>query len=381
MAQYNITSQGVAYSFFQGAQLFILNNSFLFISTKYNTTLSESDFVNFNNTIFRISHSGDFISFPEKEILNEIFQTFDDDEFLSFIKPIGNSVKKFDLHTNDYESFIFPHNIKSNDNESYQDIYSFIFYTCGINKKLSSHSDAFLQAMKNSLYGNTTKYVINSELDEIEINDYYSMYAAKTGIGLFNIDTYSSDFKQESSFFKLYLSYLKCLKEIIHFEIKTKDFNRELDNAEYKNLDNLITEVHKEMRNAVHLKYDIRNSLKMNSIRKIFFGKYLTAIDFTATLSEFIDICHSIESELKAKVAEREETHDKYFDKILSVVAIFAIVSVFKDGSDLLLSFIDAIQNGGLSNLDLSKLIVLGVPIICVLVIITIMTIFRKKKK
>ena len=66
------------------------------------------------------------------------------------------------------------------------------------------------------------------------------------------------------------------------------------------------------------------------------------------------------------------------FDKILSLVAVFAIISVFKDGSDLLLSFIDAIKNAG--SFSASNLVSLISPVLSVIVIFVLIKIFNKRK-
>lgn len=255
-------------------------------------------------------------------------------------------------------------------------LFSFIYYYLPIKKELSSLNDVYLQDCKNAVFGNTSTFKISSELNEIKLNDCYSMFASNTGIGLFQTGV---DYIKEDLCSILFKEYLKALKEMIHFEIKSKEFNRELDFGEYKNLDLLNKTVRKEMRNAVHLKYDIKNSVLTNSIKRIFFGKCLSEIGFNETLSEFIEICHSIENELHAKIDEREEEHDKHFDKILSVVAVFAIVSVFKDGSDLILSFIDAFQNCNFHQLKITEIISLGAPALCFIVLLILIKIFKKK--
>lgn len=130
------------------------------------------------------------------------------------------------------------------------------------------------------------------------------------------------------------------------------------------------------MRKAVHLKYDIKNSLKKNKREDRFFGSFLDSINFEDVLDEFIEICHSIEKELRAEIDKREEEHDKHFDKILSVVAVFAIVSVFKDGSDLILSMIETINN---KSFDLSGLVSFVAPILCAVSILIILKLFKKK--
>lgn len=118
----------------------------------------------------------------------------------------------------------------------------------------------------------------------------------------------------------------------------------------------------------------------MNSIKKIFYGKYLLAVNFDETLSEFIEICHSMENELRARIDEREEKHDKYFDKILSIIGIFAIISAFKDGSDLILSFIDVFKTGQVTHFDISNVITILSPIVCLVLICVLIKIFNNKK-
>lgn len=368
--QFTLSDNNEIYSKFLRAKIYLIEKSFIFISTEYETEITEDDITPLGKTAYRICHGDNKVIFPDQEIVQELFKSLNSDETISFLQPDGYSVKRFDYKIDEFDKYTKPNN------EGMTKIFSFIFYYYPILKEIAS-CNTIIQGLKNAVFGNVKNFRINAEIEEIKINDYYSMFASKTGIGLFKIK--EDSIKKEIND-TLYLTYLKSLKEIIYFEIKTKDFNREIDSGEYKNIDELNKSVRKEKRNAVHLKYDIKNYLLMNSIKKIFYGKYLLAVNFDETLSEFIEICHSMENELRARIDEREEKHDKYFDKILSVVGIFAIISAFKDGSDLILSFIDVLKTGQVTHFDISNVITILSPIVCLVLICVLIKIFNKKK-
>ncbi len=344
---------------FDSTNIYVYDN-FAFVNCRF--LFDSEDIEQFSKTIFRICHEK--VHFPADELIQELFSSLDKNENLLYIRPSGSEIIKEELSSfDDYSLYC---QSKSLDTETY----SFIYYTYELSDELSETEELCL---KNATEGNSKDAPHKAIISLKEVDKYFSIFASNIGCGLIKNsfakvnDNYTSEF---------YFKYLEVLKEIVYFEHKAKEFNSFLDNNNYKNLDDINIKVRRDMRKAVHLKYDIKNSLKKNKREDRFFGAFLDSIDFEGALDEFIEICHSIEKELRAEIDKREEEHDKHFDRILSVVAVFAIVSVFKDGSDLLLSMIDTIKN---KSFDFSGLISLMAPILCAVSIFIILKLFRRK--
>ncbi len=356
------------YSVFKKAAVYVYENSYIFISTEYDTTVSEDNISKLGKTIFRVCHNTSGVFFPENEIIHEIFNEMDSESVILFLQPDGYTIKRYEYKKDEFENYI------TCENENNVKVFSFVFYNCILSDSIDNYSKEFIQVLKSSAYCNSGSYGDYRDITATKVNNNYTILPSRCGLGL--LITNKEKYKPETVK-KFYLKYLESLKTIIHFEIKSKEFNKEIDEGKYKNLDELNKSVRKEMRNAVHAGYDIKNSLYMNDQVNLFYGKFLTSIDFIETLSGFIEICRSIEKEIRAEIDKREEEHDKRFDKILSLVAVFAIVSVFKDGSDLILSFIDAIKS---KCFDASNIISLVSPLLSIIVIIILIRIFNNKK-
>lgn len=365
--KFNLSESKKNYSEFKEATIYVYEKSYIFISINYEIVTSENDVNSIGNAVFRVSHNLDNLVLPDKEIVNSIFNSLNYEDEILFLQPNGHTVKR---HIFKKEDFIKYETLDKKDNT---ELFSFITYYYPVLKKIDDCSSSDIQSLKNATEGNSPSFSKKSKISPVEINDNYSLLSSNTGIGLIKTN------KSNTNLEDFYLQYLICLKTIIHFEIKAKDFNREMDRGHYDNLDILSSSIRKEMRNAINIKYDIKNSLFTNDWVQNFYGKFLTSIGYDETLSEFIEICHSIEKEIKAAQNQNEEKHEKRLEKILSLVAVLAIVSVFKDGSDLIVSFIDALKKG-FSIFDFSSLISLSSPLIALIVIIIILKAFNKKK-
>lgn len=335
-------------------------DSFAFVNCTF--LYNVDDIEQFSKTVFRICHEK--VTFPADELIKELFSVLAGNERFVYVRPSGSEIIKESLSSfNEYSLYC---QSKSLDTETY----SFVYYTYETVDKLS---EAEQLCLKNATEGNSKEAPHKSIISLTEVDKHFSLFASNTGCGIIKI---SSDKVSESYPLEFYFKYLEVLKELVYFEHKAKALNSFLDNNNYKNLDDINIKVRRDTRKAVHLKYDIKNSLKKNKREDRFFGFFLNSINFEEALDEFIEICHSIEKELRAEIDKREEEHDKHFDKILSVIAIFAIVSVFKDGSDLILSMVDIILN---KSFNLSDIISLIVPILCAVSIVIILKLFKRK--
>lgn len=368
--QYNLSEKSTVYSVFKAARIYVYEKSYIFISTEYETELLEDNNIYLGKTTYRICHNTDSVYFPENEIIRKLFSFANPNSTISFLQPDGYTIKRYDYNKDDFDKYI------SCDTEDFSRTFSFIFYNYQLSESFHDLTAQFQQGLKNAVYGNSSAYSNYSDIPLIYVNNNYSILPSRIGVGLL-----SSPKSRQETIESFYYKYLEALKSLIHFEIKSKEFNKAIDENNYANLDELNKSVRKEMRNAVHLRYDIKNSLSLNNQASLFWGKLLSSINFDETLTEFIEICHSIEKEIRAEIDKREEEHDKRFDKILSLVAVFAIVSVFKDGSDLIISFIDAIKNtASTRSFDFSNLISFVSPVFSIIVIYILIKIFNKKK-
>ena len=366
--RFDLSNSNNTYSKLIDTKIYVYDNSYMFISSKYEVIETKNKIENLGLTAYRVSHITEITNIPDDEIIKDIYNSISPTEKISFLQPDGHTVKRYDFTSEEYMYFL------TSIGKDKTKLYSFIFYYLPLLKSLNDCSESYIKDLNKATYGNAPKYSIKNSITPVEIEENFTILPSKTGVGLIATKKDNPlDFAQN-----LYLKYLESLQTIIHFEIKSKEFNREMDNGEYKNLDELNKSVRKEMRKAVHVKYDIKNCLNMNNREMIFYGKFLTAIKFDETLTEFIEICHSIEKEIRAEIDKREEEHDKRFDKILSLVAVFAIISVFKDGSDLILSFIDAMKDAG--SFSASNLVSLISPFLSVIVIFVLIKIFNKRK-
>jgi len=345
---------------FVSSELYIFDNfAFVNCSFEYNPQELEQ----LSKTAFRICHEK--VAFPANDLIKVLFSSLGKDESLLFIRPSGNEIKKSSF--NNFDDYF----TQCKENKDSTEVYSFVFYNYEIENELS---DKEILCLKNTTEGNSAEAKNETKIDSVEINSVLSLYATKIGCGI--LKSNSEKYISEDYNISLYCKFLETLKEIIYFEHKAKEFNSYLDNNNYENLDSLNVQVRRDSRKAVHLKYKIKNSLTKNSQEEKFFSCYLTALNFIEEMDEFFEICRSIEREIHAKIDQREEEHDKHFDKILSVVAVFAIVSVFKDGSDLILSMISALKTGVF---DFSNLISILAPIFCAISIFIILHFFKKK--
>lgn len=363
------------------ARIIVYQSKYIFVSTDYSIGDSGTDIVDLGNTVYRISHNMSSIkAYPDKEIALEIFKTLPSSKTIAFFQPYGNTVKRIDVPLNDFNVY------QTIPNEDNAKIFSYVFYYKEFYTAIENYSDSDIQGLKNAVHGNVADYSVKSECNITEINDFYTIIPAATGLGLLQTKYLSLNQSknidmEQKNIEKLYFKYLEILYTKIHFEIKSKEFNSQIDTGEYDDVDGLLDSVRKEMRKAVQIKYKIPNCLKLNSLQNVFYGKYLTAIKFDETITGFIEICKSFEQELKSKIAEREEAHEKYFDKLLSVIGVFAIISAFKDGSDLILSMIETVKNGGLLKLnDISVLISILSPVLCVVVIFVLVRKFKGRR-
>ena len=347
---------------YYSSQLYISGN-FIFVNNTFQ--FDGNKIPQFSSNVFKFAHEKN--ENPANKIIEELFNLIKKDTQLKFIHPCGNQRKRkeFTLFQEYYDY------CKSNANDT--EVYSYVFYTFESNDKTNDE-----QYFKDATEGNSINTSRHTDISLTEINSDFSLYATTTGCGI--IKTNPRKKVNHNYQEQFYYVYLDVLQKLIYFENKAKEFNTLLDNENYTNLDVLKINVRKEIRKAYNLKYRINNSLKVNDREEIFFGTYLTSVNFSKSLDEFIEICRSIEKELRAKIDEREEQHDKYFDKILSIVGIFAIISAFKDGSDLILSFIDSIKSGGLIHFDISSIINFLSPIVCLFLICILLKIFTKKK-
>lgn len=370
--KYNLSEGSTVYSVFKAAKIYVYEKSYIFISTEYETELIGDDINYLGKTAYRISHKTDYVYFPENEIIQILFSLLNSSSNISYLQPDGYTIKRYEYEKDDFEKY------RSCDTESYTRTFSFIFYNYELPKAFNELPSQFQRTLKNAACGNSSNYNNVSNIPLICVNNDFSILPSRIGVGLL---TSPQKQTRPETIERFYYKYLETLKSLIHFEIKSKEFNRAIDESNYTNLDELNKSVRKEMRNAVHLRYDIKNSLNLNNQTSLFWGKLFSSINFDESLTEFIEICHSIEKEIRAEIDKREEEHDRRFDKILSLVAVFAIVSVFKDGSDLIISLIDAIKNTASTKaFDFSNLISFVSPIFSIIVVYILIKIFNKKK-
>ena len=344
---------------FVSTNIYIYDN-FAFVNATFE--YDENELEQFGKNVFRICHEKE--TFPANELIKELILGLGKNENLLFIRPSGSEiiVKRFSSF-DEYSDYC-------SENKRGTETYSYVYYTYDKQGELSEND---LLCLANATEGNSKDAPHKTKSSFTEIDKNFSLQVTNIGCGIKK----SSDEKVSEQYpEEFYYKFLEVLRELIYFEYKAKEFNSILDNNSYKNLDDININIRRDMRKAVHLRYDIKNTKKKNNREDIFFGACLSAIDFESLLDEFIEICHSIEKEIRAEIDKREEEHDKHFDKILSVVAVFAIISVFKDGSDLILNMIDAVKE---KTFNLSGILSIMAPILCTFSILIILKMFKKK--
>ena len=95
-------------------------------------------------------------------------------------------------------------------------------------------------------------------------------------------------------------------------------------------------------------------------------------------LDDYEETCNSVKDEIEVEMEKREKDRQSIFDRILSIIGVLALISAFKDGSDLNISLVEVLQNGSLK--DIISLISVVSPILClVLIVVIIFFIYRRK--
>lgn len=358
-----------------------ISGDFLFVTVIFE--YDQTDIVQLSKSIFRLCHEK--APFPADYIIENIFQKVTNDSPIYFIRPSGVDIEKESF--SDFRDYL----LYCKNNIGNTELYSYVFFTYSYQegREIDKEEDT-ISILQKAAEGNSCEAPQLADYDRGEVDSHISIFTTKNGCALLREETddkedegkkaKNNEYKKAKNddflYRRFYLKYLQILKDMIFFEINARNLNSILDQNNYGNLDELNIRVRRDMRKAVHLKYEIKNALKKNNREEIFWGRYLTNVAFISELDEFIETSHSIEKEIRAKIDEREEAHDKHFDKILSVVAVFAIVSVFKDGSDLILSLISALEE---KTFDLSSMVEISAPFLCAISILVILNLFKKK--
>lgn len=360
-SNYDFFDEGQLCASFESVEIWSWEKDYAFIISKYNYSFNQENLANLQEAFGAFNYCNE--NHCDKLIMKEIFNSYTNSDEIEIIYPAFGSIEKLVYKTSEYEKY--------NEHAAESDE---VFMLFDFDSNLSIDSD-IIQQIKQISEGLVIDDEVTANMPLIELNDKCSFVIGNIGCGI--IKRSAEGFSLQH----LLISFLDAIKETAYYKFATDENNKILD-QEVKKFNNLELEKSKyfnAIRESVHIKNKIRRLKRNYDIGSIFFALYMENSLFAEYLDEFTETTEAIKNEIDMEVSRRDEKRRSFFDKICDLVGVFAVVSLFKDGSDLWISMVQAIQQG--TPLDIGSIIINLISIICPIISLVLIIIFVKIMK
>lgn len=365
---FKITEDSKVLADFEECNVYIFKNDYAFITSRYRYDFSQTSTKLIDEIIcsYICPDGEELYEYSFFEVLGELKKKLGSNSEVTIISPGTEKTVFAKIELSDsYLDYMFE-GFAENGVPTPYFLFSFNTNNC--------FDSDILQQLKTIAEVGCLDEEIQPELPLIRLNDGLSFIAGNSGIGLVDKE------ELEAAPDRIVRGYLRAIHESVVLETATEKNNLLLDKGikEIKNLEELKSENLKQLRESVHLRNRIKNALKHHFIEDTFYNAYMESASVSQILDDYEETCNSVKDEIEVEMEKREKDRQSIFDRILSIIGVLALISAFKDGSDLNISLVEVLQNGSLK--DIISLISVVSPILClVLIVVIIFFIYRRK--